>query len=195
MLRVFVGAEDFGEAEVGHLGDALAGDEDIARLDVAMDDAAGVGVLEGGADLGDEFERAGQIELAAMAQMVDVHAVDEFHDQIGIALGGAAVIVDVNDVRVVERGHGLGFAFKADTGVRVGAGLARQDFDRHAAGEAGVKTLIHRAHAAAAEQAFDFVAGIEGAGDPLRFPPPPHRCRVGWERRPRAATAGCWLRS
>ena len=125
--------------------------------------------MEGGADLGDEFQRAGQVELAAVAEMVDVHAVDELHDEVGITLGGAAVVVDVDDVRMVERGHGLGLAFEAGERVGIRTGFRRQDLDRHTAVEAGVETLINRAHATAAEQAADLVAGIEGLGEFVRL--------------------------
>ena len=45
-----------GDAEVEEAGVVLGVDDDVAGLEVAVDDAAGVGVLDGVADLGDEFD-------------------------------------------------------------------------------------------------------------------------------------------
>jgi len=41
-----------GDAEVGQLGPAILGKQDVGRPDIAMDDAAGMGSCEAGADVG-----------------------------------------------------------------------------------------------------------------------------------------------
>jgi hypothetical protein len=46
-----LGLDDLGEAEVGDLRDARARQDDVLGLDVAVDDAARVGVLERVAEL------------------------------------------------------------------------------------------------------------------------------------------------
>ena len=55
-----VGLHRLGDAEVDHLGHRLGavldGDEDVAGLEVAVDDAFLVGVLDGAADLEEELE-------------------------------------------------------------------------------------------------------------------------------------------
>ena len=66
--------DGLGDAEVGQDG-AIAVEEDVGRLDVAVDHAAGVGVIEGGADLGDEVDRlvegAGLVHLLPQGAALD----------------------------------------------------------------------------------------------------------------------------
>ncbi len=59
--RLAVGVA-LGEAEVGDVRPALAVEEDVRRLDVAVDDAVVVGVLQGVGHLGDELGRPAGID-------------------------------------------------------------------------------------------------------------------------------------
>ena len=43
--------------------------------------------------------------LAAVDQLMEIHPVDELHHEVGVPGGGLAEIVDVVDVRVIERGN------------------------------------------------------------------------------------------
>ena len=52
-------AGDLGQAEIGDPGDALLRDEDVGRLDVAVDDAVRMGGGQAVGDLGGEGERLG----------------------------------------------------------------------------------------------------------------------------------------
>ena len=54
--RLQLGLRRAREPEVEHLGLARFGDEDVGRLQIAVDDAALVRVLDGVGDLGDERE-------------------------------------------------------------------------------------------------------------------------------------------
>ena len=58
-----------GDAEVDDFDDVAAagagGDEDVGRLEVAVDDEAGVGVVEGAGALADELDAVGQGHAAA----------------------------------------------------------------------------------------------------------------------------------
>ena len=47
------------DTEVGHLDLAIGGEQDVLRLDVAMDQAAGMGCAERGADLDGDAHRLG----------------------------------------------------------------------------------------------------------------------------------------
>jgi len=46
---------------------ALIDDQDVGRLDVAVDQVAGVGGVEGGSDPGDDLRRQARFEPAALA--------------------------------------------------------------------------------------------------------------------------------
>ena len=71
MLDWSVGA---GDPEVGELDDVAVGDEQVAGLDVAVDDAVAVGVVEAAARLGDDLDRLVDVEVAAVAQQLGARA-------------------------------------------------------------------------------------------------------------------------
>ena len=48
------GVEPFGEAEVAHEGFAAGVEENVPRFEVAVEDAFGVGILNGTRDFGDK---------------------------------------------------------------------------------------------------------------------------------------------
>ena len=60
--------EDLGDAEVQQPHDALMGDEDVGRLQVAVDDLPVVGVGDGLGDLHELFQSAAEVEcISALA--------------------------------------------------------------------------------------------------------------------------------
>ena len=71
--------------------------------------------------------------------------------QLADGVGQAALdreIVNRHDVRMRQRGDGLGFALEADDRIGVAFQAARQDLDRHVAVQPAVAGAIHLAHAA-----------------------------------------------
>jgi hypothetical protein len=58
-------------------------------------------------------------------------------------------VMDDADVRVIERGGGLGLAFEARKGVGIGGDFGKK-FKGYEAVEAGVFGFVHDAHAATA---------------------------------------------
>jgi hypothetical protein len=89
-----------GDAEVDDLGDGHAvveGDEDVRGLDVPVDDALLVGVLDGLADLDEESRRSGW-RAGLVAVVGDADAADQFHDEVGPAGVGGAGVEDLGDV-------------------------------------------------------------------------------------------------
>jgi DNA-binding TFAR19-related protein (PDSD5 family) len=150
-----------GEPEVENLDLAVRRQLDVGRLEVAVDDAALVSLLERLGDL--PRDRSGLVERdrSALQPLREVLALHQLH---GEEVGGRAVgerrgleAVDVCDVRVVERGEKPGFALEAGEALRVLPQLRRQHLDRDLALELRVGGAIHLAHAARAQRAGDLV--------------------------------------
>src|SRR5690606_14480873 len=97
-------------------------------------------------------------------------------------------IVDRDDVRVVEAGDELALPFEPGPQFLVGEGLAVQQLEGRAAGQARVPGEVHRAHSALAEQLLHAVAGEDGPR--LQHWPPVCRARVASVLRRRLATGG-----
>ena len=83
-LRV---ALERGDAEVGQLGRAVAGDHDVARLDVAMDDPGLVGRLQRAGDLGADLGHPPDRQRAVGPDQVGQgRRVDQLHHDEGAAM-------------------------------------------------------------------------------------------------------------
>ncbi len=79
---VRLAAHELGQPEIGDLHPAALIQQDILRLDVAMDHAGIVGVLQGVADL--RHDRQGLVgsELARIQQTPQTQTVDELHEEV-----------------------------------------------------------------------------------------------------------------
>ena len=141
-----VGVERLGDAEVGELDRPLAVDQQVLRLDVAVDDPSLVGHAQRLGDLLGGARRAGPGQLAAVDQPgVQRLAVDVLEHQIRLAAGLAAG-VHAHDVRVVERAHQLGFA--RDPLGALGVVVGVEQLDDVARVVAGAVGQVDHAHAA-----------------------------------------------
>jgi hypothetical protein len=110
------GARRLGDAEVDDAGEGpsvLRRDENIRRLQVAVDDSLLVGVMDRPTDLHDELETLGDGEAVRVAVARDRIAGAELHHEIGPAAGGGAGIEHLRDVRMVHEGEGLPLLFEA----------------------------------------------------------------------------------
>lgn len=77
---------------------------------------------------------------------------------------GAADVVDVTDVRVIQGGEGLGLALEPLLQFGIGRDVLRQNFDRDSAVEAGIVGLIDLAHAAGPQGGLDLIRAEAGTG-------------------------------
>ena len=108
-----------GDAEVGQPGVALP-QEDVLRLDVAVDHVAAVGVLQGVGDAAGDADGVAHREPAFAAEAVAEGAgLDVGHDVPEVAFILARV-VDRQDVGMVEPGGELDLAVEALGGERGG---------------------------------------------------------------------------
>ena len=99
-----------GDPEVEDLGLAVLADEDVAGLEVAVNDAALVGVLDGIADARDQLHALGDAQAAILGEFGQRRPVHEFHrDERRRRLVARMRGVDIGDARVVEVREQLGF--------------------------------------------------------------------------------------
>jgi len=112
------GSVSFGQAEVENLSVSALSHEKIRGLDVAMDDAFGVGGVEGIGNLACQIEQDFKLHRPRADAVFQGYAIEKFHGDEGFAVLIADVI-DGADVGMVERGGGLGFALKTGEGLRI----------------------------------------------------------------------------
>ena len=132
-------------------------EQDVRRLDVAVDEAVAVGGVERAGDLGDDVGRAFGSELVLGAhERAQIGPVDVAHDDEQHALALARV-VDGDDVRVLDGGRRLGFGDEALSEVLVVGERGRDDFQRDRPLQAELRRAIDDAHPTAAGEPFDAV--------------------------------------
>ena len=111
--RQQVGGGDVGDAEVEHLGLAGFVDQDVAGLEVAMDDALVVGMLHRVAHLGQQFEARGRVGTARADVLIQGHPADELHGEERLAVGTHPGFMDLSDPDMLEPAQDLGFVAEA----------------------------------------------------------------------------------
>ena len=101
-----------GNAEVHHLHGAVFQHHHIVGLDIPVDDAPAVGVLQCLGNLHGEVKGLLPVENAlALHVLLQGNSVDKLHDnEIGIVRGGD--IVDLHDVGMAEHGNSLPLGVK-----------------------------------------------------------------------------------
>ena len=136
------------------LGSAVFDDPNVARLDVAVDDALLVGMRETEGDLMQQVELGGQgYGVAALDLDVEVLAGQVLLDQVG-HLVFETEVEDRHDVAVLSPAGDLGFLEEAaaELGILRGAGL-----DRHVALDQRVEALVHLAETTRADLFGDLI--------------------------------------
>ena len=162
-----------GDAEVHDLDHALLGNHDVAGLDIAVDNAHAMRIVERVKHAQHHLFAVALAECAVeLDDVAQGLALDVFHDDVRQTLGITAFgrnqffarIVDVHDVRVVHLGHGVCFA--AETGqedVVVGQ-IGAHDFHGHGTAQTGVKSHVDLGHAATTDELAKLVASAGQCG-------------------------------
>jgi hypothetical protein len=142
-----VESEQLGDAEIQHLHQAARGHHQVGALDVAVDDAAPVRLVQSLGDLQRHLDGhvAGTPALRqASGQQLALH---QFHDDEGRALV-LADVVHRGDVGRGQRGSGAGLVEQAGAGRSVVLDGAREELERDPAAEPcvlGGEDVAHRA--------------------------------------------------
>ncbi len=150
-----------GDAEVNHLGHRHAvvqRDQDVGRLDVAMDNPLLVCVLNGLADLDEQVEPLLGGELVLVAVFGDLDAAHQFHHEEGASGLGGSGIEHLGDVRMVHHRQRLALRFEPGHHL-LGARAQLDDLERDAPPHRfGLLSHVHHTTATLADSFQDFVA-------------------------------------
>ena len=154
-----------GDAEVSDLDHVIVRDHDVLRLDVPVDDAVGVRVLQRLADLRGVVQRLRGAEYTVLRHaLFERLALDELHDNI-LRLAAVADIVDRNDIRLREHGDRVRLRLKAVFQLGIRRHLIAQDLDGNIAVQLVAHGLVDDRHTAAADDLQDLVAVVEHLTD------------------------------
>ncbi len=158
-------------------------DHDVARLDVPVDDALGVDVLEGVGHPGQDGGGLLDVEPPFLNELVQTLPLQELHgDEVHPV--HLAVVVDLDDVGVVHLGQDLGLPVEAAHEAGIAQEALLGHLQGHQAARLLVLSLVDRGHPPHAHLLQDLVA-LGEVLDPLRGlgpgeallpggPPPPH---------------------
>ena len=154
-----------GQPEVGDLHAAVGCQQQVAGLDVAVDDALGVGGRQGPGAAGDD---AGGLAGRHRAVGPDLGVQGPAGHVLGDDERAAAELADLehrDDVGMAQGGGQAGLAEEPLAGLGVGGG---EELDGDLPAEDGVLGAVDHPHPAAAQQPPDCVAADFGAGRKLR---------------------------
>ena len=156
--RFGVDAGGPGDAEVDQLGQAVGGEHDVRRLDVAMDDTRLVRRVERVADPGQEHRRVVGAETALLLHHLgEIAAIDEFGGDVHV-MADPARAFERRDRRVAEPGEQLRLAFEA-LGDIVGRSRGRgHDFEGRDRAALQIVGAVDDAHAALPQNLLDAIA-------------------------------------
>ena len=177
---------------LGRLGDPKIGqqhapvgiDHDILRLDIAVDCALRVGIIERRRDRLDDSDRVAQPQCSALFDdRVERTAAHILHRDIAQPVV-LADIVDRDDIRVPQIRSGDGLAIETPGELGIDRQLRRQHLERHRALEQGIARAVHARHAAAPDLFLDQVAAQLLSDQTGQQDPPTAWQRAGQGRNP-----------
>jgi hypothetical protein len=108
-----IGIEQAGSAEIQQLHRSLGVHQDIGRFEIAVHDQVAVGVVDGVADLQQEFQPGGDRQTAAVAEAVDSLPFDQLGNEERVAGRGYPAVHQARDMRVAQRRQDLPLRLKA----------------------------------------------------------------------------------
>ncbi len=170
--RLRVGTfRDARDAEIHHFDYAIESEDNVGGLDIAVDHAAAMGIIEGAAGLHDvaEFLRERERRFAG-DQFLQAFAFEVFHGDEGKAVRFGH-FVDGDDVGMLQAAGGFCFAVETLEQVGIFHDHGGDRFYGDGAADEGIARFEDYAHGAAAELAENFVsADLLQAGTPLEPP-------------------------
>ena len=175
MIRLFVILE-LCDTEIEYLYGVPAAliwfEPDIVGLEVAVDDALLVCLLNGGTNLFENVERPGDRQISLLVEnLAESAAVKILHHQVcdlPFVRVRKTKIGDVDHIRVTQAPGGPGLAAKALYKLRPPHILRRDDLDRDRPFGSQMCRQVHGPHTAATQLAFDVVFAVDGLANKIQ---------------------------
>ena len=143
---------------------SAAGEENVARLEVAVDDPEPVRCVDRRGDAGEQRRPPRRAKRAVARQPLGERAaLAELHGEVRLVGLGAAEVEDGDDVRMDQRAGGARLAPETLEGDRPGKELRRQDLDRDRAVHLLVSGAVDDPGAALADPLEQAIAAVEEA--------------------------------
>ena len=142
-----------GQAKVGNVGLSLAVQQDVPRLEVAVDDAALVGVVNRSSDRGEQPCRL----LGGAPKASQRAALDQLHAEVRLPLVFAD-LVDGHDVGMIKVGRRFGLGAEAQRLIGGGHLPGQEHLEGHGAVEIDLPRPEDDTHAAARDLSQQLVA-------------------------------------
>src|SRR5579872_657210 len=127
-----------------------------------MQDAGAVRDLQSFCDFHSNFQQLSERQCAPAQALGERLAVEELHDEeVGTVL--RADVVEMANVRMIQRGNGAGFALKTLLKLGSVGEVSGENLDGHEAIEARVFRAVDLSHAAGAQRRLNFIGTKPGA--------------------------------
>ena len=132
-------------------------DEDVRRLDVAMNNPGGMSDIQALDELRAQFQDFVAFEAPLFQKSrFECLSLDQFHHDEGLTRVFAD-FVNRTDVGMIQRGGGAGLPFESRNADWIVAKRVRENLDRHLASQFLVLRPIHLSHATFSQGRDDFI--------------------------------------
>ena len=143
-------------------GHFLGGDQEVRGLDVLVHDAAGVRVVQGPCDLGDDVQRTCGSQRPVTQRGLGVGALDVLHRDPQLAGVGLTPAEHAHDVGMLEASGDVGFVEETATQVLIVAQVRSKHLERFAARQGGALHEVDGAHRSDGQDPLHAVTGDVG---------------------------------
>src|SRR5882724_679728 len=152
----------FGQAEIQYLGLSTPGDENIGRLEIAMDDSTLMGGVEGVGNLNGDVKNLSARQRLARDDVLESQAFQELHRNEGVAFGFVD-LVNGADVGMIEGRGGPCLALKSLQDLMVADKVGWEEFQCYVPTKPEILGAIYDPHAPTAQMFLDAVVGDDFA--------------------------------
>jgi hypothetical protein len=132
--------------------------QDVGRLEVAVDDAVGVRIMDGTRHLFDQPGRFARRHWLPAKLSIQATTIHEIHHNVRLfsILASVAEVMDWYDVRMVQAGNGFGFTAKARQKLPAIQPIRLNHLDSHQAVEVDLASLVDDTHSPLAQDLYKF---------------------------------------
>ncbi len=148
--------DPLGQSEVGDLAVALGVDQDVGRLEVAVENAPHVGVMYRLGHLGEQGGRGRWVIFVGRQPLGQAAAADELHGEVFLSVI-LTDLVDRYDTGMVQQCDRLGLVLEPAELIVAGENAGPDHLEGDGSVEADLAGLVHDPHAAAAQDFSDLV--------------------------------------